>query len=270
MVRSLVSMRRHRPARASAFTLIELLVVIAIISILAAILFPVFAQARAKARQSACLSNLKQLTTASLMYVQDYDEQFMEIYRNHEGTYAEYWPAYFYPHPTSGYRGWFTAPSAGMATPNWAFILQPYIKNEAVFDCPDGKPLWVPSTPTDAMGYAYSNYIADSGITANPAMPLAQIPRPADTIVFFETGNTSAFVQTAGWQGAVWIYPNTSCASQTDIDPNYTCPSCFPYWKAPHQGGRHFAFADGHVKWAKDTQMWVRQFPEKWVPQCQK
>jgi prepilin-type N-terminal cleavage/methylation domain-containing protein len=61
----------------SAFTLIELLVVIAIIAILAAILFPVFAQAREKARQSSCLSNMKQLSTGSLMYVQDYDEKFM-------------------------------------------------------------------------------------------------------------------------------------------------------------------------------------------------
>src|SRR6266511_3956182 len=64
-------MRRHR-----GFTLIELLVVIAIIAILAAILFPVFAQAREKARQSTCTSNLKQLGNGLLMYTQDYDETF--------------------------------------------------------------------------------------------------------------------------------------------------------------------------------------------------
>src|SRR5207249_4382724 len=62
--------------RKTAFTLIELLVVIAIIAILAAILFPVFAQAREKARQAGCLSNLKQIGTATMLYVQDYDETY--------------------------------------------------------------------------------------------------------------------------------------------------------------------------------------------------
>jgi prepilin-type N-terminal cleavage/methylation domain-containing protein len=62
--------------RRNAFTLIELLVVIAIIAILAAILFPVFAHAREKARQTSCLSNAKQLGTATMMYVQDYDETY--------------------------------------------------------------------------------------------------------------------------------------------------------------------------------------------------
>jgi prepilin-type N-terminal cleavage/methylation domain-containing protein/prepilin-type processing-associated H-X9-DG protein len=105
------------------FTLIELLVVIAIIGILAALLFPVFARARAKARQTSCLSNLKQLGTALSLYTEDYD-----------GTYprGQYWP-------------W-----DGSHT--WVYALEPYVKNTAVFRCP--------SQGNDAFGYGYN--IADA------------------------------------------------------------------------------------------------------------
>src|SRR6266542_4881469 len=78
---------RHRGR--SGFTLIELLVVIAIIAILAAILFPVFAQARESARQTTCLSHLKQIAMANLMYAQDYDETFVPV----GGTIEQKWPA---------------------------------------------------------------------------------------------------------------------------------------------------------------------------------
>lgn len=98
-----------RNRRRSAFTLIELLVVIAIIAILAAILFPVFAKAREKARQSACLSNLKQIGTGIMMYSQDYDETLCPL---ETGTCG-------------------TANSFG-----WADIVLPYVKNVAVFNCP--------------------------------------------------------------------------------------------------------------------------------------
>src|SRR5690606_11463989 len=72
--------QQHKTATPRGFTLIELLVVIAIISILAAILFPVFARARESARRASCLSNLKQIGLASMMYVQDYDEKYPVAY----------------------------------------------------------------------------------------------------------------------------------------------------------------------------------------------
>jgi len=95
------------------FTLIELLVVIAIIAILAAILFPVFAQAREKARQSGCLSNLKQIGTGLMMYTQDYDEAYPCNW------YGSLWP---------------TTPD-GKAY-KWMDAVFPYVKNEQVFSCP--------------------------------------------------------------------------------------------------------------------------------------
>src|SRR5262245_12114442 len=102
-----------RPPKRSGFTLIELLVVIAIIAILAAILFPVFAQAREAARKTSCLSNQKQLNNAMLMYCQDYDER---------------------------YPNWRTLVPVTPDTPNgkitWVENMQPYCKNKRIWVCP--------------------------------------------------------------------------------------------------------------------------------------
>src|SRR5689334_18463236 len=109
----------NRWIRRSGFTLIELLVVIAIIAILAAILFPVFAQAREKARSASCLSNLKQIGTGVMMYTQDNDE--------------------FMPY---GYMYDFPCPSTDSHTTLWYWqdLCRPYVKNEQVYSCPSASP----------------------------------------------------------------------------------------------------------------------------------
>src|SRR5215210_2406146 len=109
--------------RKTGFTLIELLVVIAIIAILAAILFPVFAQAREKARQTSCLSNQKQLGTAMSMYAEDYDER---------------------------YPNWKTKVPKSPDHPNgkitWVENMQPYAKNKHIWICPSDNPSSVPKS----------------------------------------------------------------------------------------------------------------------------
>src|SRR5437763_9997687 len=102
---------RGRSRTRTAFTLIELLVVIAIIAILAAILFPVFAQARDRARASACISNERQIGTALMMYVQDYDE--------------------ILPSPDHATDG----PSS-LSDPKWMDRIYPFVKNEQLYNCP--------------------------------------------------------------------------------------------------------------------------------------
>ena len=128
---------RARPR--AGFTLIELLVVIAIIAILAAILFPVFAQARAAARKTACTSNMKQLGLALMSYASDYDATM----------------------PPS------QLPAAG-ANVSWPTMLFPYVKNEGVFVCPDGEKGLI----ARVLGGVTGNYcgITDTNTNPNPFM----------------------------------------------------------------------------------------------------
>ena len=133
------------------FTLIELLVVIAIIAILAAILFPVFAQAREKARGISCLSNTKQIGTSLMMYVQDYDETY----------FNQAWPGGC---PASE-TGYFTS-TPTLPTQHFATLLYPYIKNGQIFACPSfsgttytaSYALWVCGDPTKKKLVPFSAY----------------------------------------------------------------------------------------------------------------
>ena len=193
------------------FTLIELLVVIAIIAILAAILFPVFAKAREKARQTSCLSNLKQMGTALLMYAQDYDEVYMP----------------------SGY----VIPSLG-TDPNvnwWRFLIQPYIKNWQVFLCPSSAYTGVPSNPAAQLTNAYG-YTSTLNCRAQ-----GTIQRPAEFIAMGDSVHwigdcyglwTYAYAAPSGWPGNFSTNPAIRTESNTR-----------------HNFGSNLTFADGHAKW---------------------
>ncbi|MDX1934732.1 MAG: DUF1559 domain-containing protein [Capsulimonadales bacterium] len=169
-----------------AFTLIELLVVIAIIAILAAILFPVFAQAREKARTISCLSNAKQMGTAMMMYAQDYDETLF-LYRNR------------IPNPFTGQAGVGTS-SAPLTF--WNQTLQPYIKSFDLFRCPSNTyGAWVNTEPTSTSaqfaGYGGQNsysvnrycFQPDSGAVGNSTglgLKMAAVSAAADTLVILD------------------------------------------------------------------------------------
>ena len=222
----------------NAFTLIELLVVIAIIAILAAILFPVFAQARAKARQTVCMSNEKQIAAAMLMYGQDYDERWVDMYPNYNENsdlYGDYAPTQipFLPLPLCLTRANDTYHSKD-------FLLRPYVKNNQIASCPtihyDSKlgglyPNYA-MNELDSMAVSFPGHtppdfgVSQRGWTWRYTGPYgrlqAQLARPASLLILWE--HNSAELECNTWSAK----------------PNH--------WDGAHHNGFNTAFADGHVK----------------------
>jgi prepilin-type N-terminal cleavage/methylation domain-containing protein/prepilin-type processing-associated H-X9-DG protein len=218
------------------FTLIELLVVIAIIAILAAILFPVFAQAREQARTSSCLSNMKQLGTALMMYGQDYDETLPS------------WP--FDSKATGMFRDpRFKVWSYGL----WVDALMPYVKNTGVFACPSGPRtgnsfpnavLFGPKENWFPINYGYNEYIMNWN---NGFAPVARLTGarngPAEISVIAEVCFAGAYQDWSdGYnipgRGKTFGLYRMYCANRAG---NNLC-------EGRHRDhGVNIAFADGHA-----------------------
>ena len=232
------------------FTLIELLVVIAIIAILAAILFPVFAKVREKARQTSCLSNMKQLGLGFAQYSDDYDEQTPNGYN-------------------ASYPG----------GDGWGGELYPYIKSNAVFLCPD-------DSTGSISSYAYnSNNTAPSG-TVMSGVSIAKYDSPSKTVLLFEVtgasgswftqppstestkatlgvGSTPAGWGNAGGQGGSstlyaltgsgdwWVADAPTLKMATGYFRNSNAGDNIVYAATTgrHTGGANYLLADDHAKW---------------------
>ena len=202
--------------RRGGFTLIELLVVIAIIAILAAILFPVFAQARAKARSATCQSNLKQVGLALLQYAQDYDESLPPANYAYNASSNLIWQALVEPYTKSGIPSLNTQQGAGVKTSIWV--------------CPDyDKPLadgTKGSSPN--RGYAGNANLMPAGAGG---ASLAAIEYPAQQVLVVPH------------QGGSVYSPGSSATGNPAAG--------YRIARYRHQDGANYLLGDGHVKWYK-------------------
>lgn len=228
------------------FTLIELLVVIAIIAILAAILFPVFAQAKSAAKKTACLSNLKQNGIAVLMYNTDYDGLFAQ------SVYT-----------TDGPNGWLI-PAMGFHAFTVYDAITPYTKNSEIFTCPEApqainwKKILAGFGLVPAGNLVYASFVPNFSLFTDPAVaalpPLnlnvpvmneVNISQPTITTMFFDAQYKAP--------GTLNLDDTSGCATPTLAGPCYhtvTTPfgvANFP-GLARHQGGMNINFTDGHAK----------------------
>ena len=239
--------------RPKAFTLIELLVVIAIVAILASVLFPVFSQAREKARQTTCLSGARQLGSALAMYTADYDERF--------------------PHGlgvAANKRLW--------AGEGWAGEVIPYVKSRKLFACPD-------DAGSGAVSYGYNiNLVAipdgeedEEHLSPPPGISVAELESPSKTVSLFEVSGVEANLDApregadGGTPGKHYsassngldnrLYAQRDWSTRTENQyatgylggrlPHDPRATQFSITQGRHHGGANYAFADGHTRWLR-------------------
>lgn len=230
-----------RLLRIRGFTLIELLVVIAIIAVLAALLFPVFATAREKARQTACLSNLRQIGMAFAQYVQDYDDRLPDR-RDLKLSLP------------GGWRPWMSWPPSDPRAGWAAIVLDPYTKNTGIWACP--------SVAGSLMGRQVQ---VKQSLTNAPDSPATyywlwrfdrpDVPIPLDNLWGKTDMESVSDLQAANNPQAG--FPDSPTDIEMAVDPYFprTIPTVVKALKgvSVHFGGRNRLFLDSHVKYLRDA-----------------
>jgi len=237
-----------------AFTLVELLVVIAIISVLAAILFPVFAKAREKARQTQCLSNVRQLGTAAMTYVSDYGEEYPL------GCGVDVWGRGYYLYyarvPVQA-----TNPEDGSQVMN---SLQPYIGGTQIYACPS-QPRWQVDSGV-LVGYGFNGLLS--------ARDDETVQSPSKCFMWCENGRNHTG---AALSNAVPVtYPSGGTTKGTAFQTwraSGAATARMEYWgdvtdpprATTHNGGQNYCYCDGHAKWIAEPSVngtWERLKPD--------
>ncbi len=212
----------HTNARQGGFTLTELLVVVAIIGIIAAIVLPVFFSVRGRGQQTACLSNIRQISAALTLYTQDHDST--------------------YPLVSSG-------------SGDWDHAVFPYVRSAEAFHCPacPVPPSFdqvVPGIPIMyAKGYALNAEIYDASTNRQSAGAEKPVPYPASTVALCEVAFRTGPQANTAFVASNVVKPDTGVhlGAGVSIDG--------PPGGLRHQGGSNYAFVDGHAKWYKPEQV---------------
>jgi prepilin-type N-terminal cleavage/methylation domain-containing protein/prepilin-type processing-associated H-X9-DG protein len=239
-----------KSTRKLGFTLIELLVVIAIIAILAAILFPVFAQAKAAAKKTVCLSNNKQLSLGAIMYANDYDDEF--------------------PYQASGDPGltyygepYINGAMDPTAATNWDRGIYPYVKSYGLYLCPvatdqdglDGWGCFETSGPLSGKPTAFCGSYGLNALAAGKSNTV--MPSPAGTVLMSETSaKQKTSISIPSWQPY-----GVNCSGYLGTPASNYCPDGTdgPTTDVNHTGG-NYGFADGHSKYSLKSAMTFSMF----------